>query len=187
MRIIALIGPKRSGKTEVAKILRMHGFTCVKFAQPLKDMILSLPGITKEHVEEDLKDLPCDVFNGKTVRHAMQTLGTEWGRNCIDQDIWLSLWKEKIKGEQFVVVDDCRFANEADAVRDMGGEVWEIKREGRSYDGHSSETGMINIKADLEIANNGMISDLQEKIMFRLNWNKDWRSTSSRVMEGSDA
>ena len=208
MRLIALIGPKRSGKTEVAKILKSKGFACVKFAQPLKDMILSLPGITQEHIEEDLKDLPCDVFNGKTVRHAMQTLGTEWGRNCIDSDLWLSLWKAKIKNRQLVVVDDCRFKNEAQAVRDLDGDIWESRREGVDYAGHSSETEMAEIVPDVTIQNTGSIGDLANQIMSQFGQftfeksqvkrkkyaTENWSGNNleppprqtSRVMEGTD-
>lgn len=194
MRLIALVGPKRSGKSEVAKVLKWHGFTCVKFAQPLKDMILSLPGMTKNHVESDLKDEPCDIFNGKTVRHAMQTLGTEWGRDCIDKNIWLSLWKAKIEGLQLVVTDDCRFVNEAQVIKDLGGEVWEVQRGDLSCEGHSSETEMQNIKAHKIVLNNGNLYDLTLTVQSMLGSVK-WEGEDiepptrepSRVVEGSDA
>jgi hypothetical protein len=163
--MIALVGPKGSGKSAVANILKSKGFATVKFAQALKDMLLALPGITNDHIEGDLKDKPCDVFNGVTVRHAMQTLGTEWGRNCIDQNIWLSLWKAKIHNLQLVVVDDCRFLNEAQAVRDLGGEIWEIRRQGSEYEGHSSETEMSRIESDLTIQNTGSMEDLETSVM----------------------
>jgi hypothetical protein len=207
MKLIALLGPKRSGKSEVAKILGLSGFSNIKFAQPLKDMILSLPGITLAYVETGLKDEPCSVFNGKTPRHAMQTLGTEWGRNCISEDIWLSLWRRRVEGLPLVTVDDCRFQNETEAVRAMGGVVWEVRREPCCYEGHSSETEMSKIKADAVIENNSTLYDLKITVNsmlvdMDLNEGEDsfhslpmWDGAdiepkprkSSRVPEGSDA
>jgi hypothetical protein len=32
---------------------------------------------------------------GITVRHLLRTLGTEWGRECIHPDVWLSDGKEE--------------------------------------------------------------------------------------------
>jgi len=199
MRLIALIGPKRSGKSEVAKVLGWNGFTCVKFAQPLKDMLLSLPGVTNAHVEGDLKEKPSDIFNGKTVRHVMQTLGTEWGRTCIDENIWLSLWKSKIERLRRVVTDDCRFLNEAKAVKDLGGEIWEMRREGLKYEGHSSETEMAKIEPDVVIHNNGTIYDLTlavNAVLGSLDPRDHWDGQDiepppprkpDRAIEGSDA
>lgn len=164
MRLIALVGPKRSGKSEIAKILEWSGFACIKFSQPLKDMLLALPGITLDHIEGHLKDVPCDVLMGQTPRHAMQTLGTEWGRDKIDTDIWLNLWKERIKGLHLVVVDDCRFLNEAFLVKSLGGEIWSVKREHCSYEGHSSETQMSKIESSMTFSNNGSLDDLRVNV-----------------------
>ena len=70
-----------------------------------------------------------------TPRYALQTLGTEWGRQ-LDENIWLlyadrDAAKRKVEG--FGVVPDCRFLNEAKFIRDCGGLLIEIVRPG--YDG----------------------------------------------------
>ena len=157
-------------------------------------MILSLPGITPDHVETDLKDEACSVFNGKTTRHAMQTLGTEWGRNSIAPNIWLSLWKKRVKGLLLVTVDDCRFRNEAKTIRDLGGVIWEVARKDRVYEGHSSETEMAKIKPDDIIDNNGSLYDLKLRVNTMLGafTARDENMSDSgcrpnRIIEGQDA
>ncbi len=49
---------------------------------------------TEDKIEGSLKAKPCSLLAGKTPRHAMQTLGTEWGRNCIGDGFWINLWRE---------------------------------------------------------------------------------------------
>lgn len=68
-----------------------------------------------------------------TPRYALQTLGTEWGRDC-----YPGIWTDYgIRRARFlmdqgydVVITDCRFTNEARAVREAGGQVWQIVRPG---------------------------------------------------------
>lgn len=49
----------------------------------------------------------------------LQLLGTEWGRNTIDKDIWVKClrskadqWFSQQTGDSVVIVGDCRFKNE---------------------------------------------------------------------------
>ena len=131
-RLIALTGYAGSGKSTVAKhLVEKHGFTLVKFAGPLKNMMRAL-GLGDREIEGDLKEQPHPLLCGETPRHAMQTLGTEWGRNCIGQEFWIRAALENAhavldQGGR-VVIDDCRFNNEADAVRALGGEIIQIRR-----------------------------------------------------------
>jgi len=84
--IVVLNGPPSAGKGTVAKYLvREHGFTLHKLAKPIKDMLRALPGITEEHIEGPLKELPTSILNGKSPRWAMQTLGKEW-RETMESD-----------------------------------------------------------------------------------------------------
>lgn len=67
-----------------------------------------------------------------TPRYALQTLGTEWGRQ-INEDIWLLCAEREAVNRQvdgFVVVADCRFVNEAAFIRSRGGLVVKIVRPG---------------------------------------------------------
>src|SRR5699024_8911126 len=115
------------------------GYERVRFAGPLKAMLKAL-GLTDAQVDGDQKEVPSDLLRGLTPRWAMQTLGTEWGRNCIHPNLWVSAWKASIVGKPRVVVDDLRFPNEEAAVRDLGGVVWRVERPGVGESSHASES-----------------------------------------------
>jgi adenylate kinase family enzyme len=101
--LIGITGLAGSGKSEVARVLMEEfGFTRVKFADPLKNMLrtmLSDIGHTAEDVERylegDLKESVVDGI-GVTARRLMITLGTEWGRDQIAPDLWVTLWAARV-------------------------------------------------------------------------------------------
>ena len=132
--IIAISGPAGSGKTALARILcQDHGFTRVRFAGALKAMLLALPGVEPEHVDgsTETKETPLDALGGRTPRHAMQTLGTQWGRGLMGEDFWLRVWRNAVSElpeDTKIVVDDLRFDNEASMVRALGGVIVELRR-----------------------------------------------------------
>lgn len=123
--IVGLCGPKGAGKTEAAKAILKHfgqGAVRLPFAGPLKTMIAAL-GVDDAYINGDRKEEPCPALGGRTARHAMQRLGTEWGRDCMGADFWVDLWKHKAASHPaaVIVADDVRFANEARAIRELGG------------------------------------------------------------------
>lgn len=146
-RVLALCGRAGSGKSTAASYLvEQYGFTLVKFAAPLKDMLRAI-GLTNEQIEGGLKEIPSPLLLGQTPRYAMQTLGTEWGRNMIGEDFWCSVWR--IRAQQVlnaggkVLVDDCRFENELKAVQSLSGSAVYIDRPGlASIGNHASETSL---------------------------------------------
>ena len=88
MRLIAFCGYMGSGKSFAADyLIEKYGYTRVKFAGPLKDMLHTM-GLTEEEIEGGDKDKPSDLLCGRTPRWAMQSLGTEWGRECIGENLW---------------------------------------------------------------------------------------------------
>ena len=166
--VIGLTGLINSGKSTVADyLITQHGFTLIKFAQGLKDMVRAL-GLTQDEIEGVKKELPCDKLNGRTPRYAMQTLGTEWGRNYMGQDFWVNLLVQKVHALEFgtnVVIDDCRFPNEAVAVqRDLQGKVWRIIRGDKSYGIHASEREQLFINQDVILYNHGTLDELLSKV-----------------------
>jgi hypothetical protein len=166
--IIAFTGLAGSGKsTAAAHLCDNHGFERVRFAGPLKDMMRAL-GLTEQEVEGDRKELPCALLCGKTPRWAMQSVGTEWGRDLIGSNLWTNAWQaavDRLPPAVPVVVDDCRFVNEAAAVRANGGALVKIVRPGAGAGaaGHSSEGQDLGIVADT-IANIGTPEDLQYRL-----------------------
>jgi hypothetical protein len=162
--LIGLVGKARSGKDTVATsmvaVLRERVKT-FSFADPLKEFCMQVFGWNRETIfgTSDLRNRPDPRYrrpNGEllTPRFALQTLGTEWGRNCYE-NIWADLgvrraqdWLEAYRNcdcydacdcsaPRIAVLTDCRFVNEAKAVRDAGGLVWKIERPGAGLSGPS--------------------------------------------------
>lgn len=170
--IIGITGLAGSGKSTVALRMRTHhGFHTIKFAGPLKNMLRTL-GLEDRHIEGDLKEVPCDLLGGQTPRHAMITLGTEWGRNLIGPKFWANAWKQAVLDrpafggvKPSVMADDLRFLTEEEALTDLGGTVVRIVRPGQADTGaHVSETEMAQIGADYEILNDGS----KERLWFKV-------------------
>jgi len=153
--IIAFTGHLGCGKTTAAKVLiKEYGFVRVRFADILKRMLKKM-GLSDEQVDGNEKEIPSDILCGHTPRFAMQTLGTEWGRRTIDGDVWVRATMhaiERISDKQLkVVIDDCRFLNEATAIKAAGGMVIKVLRDGYEGDEHQSEREMDLIRSDFQI------------------------------------
>ena len=165
--IVGLAGYLKSGKSEVARALQDKGFQRMRFAQPLKDMIKAL-GLTDAHVDGHLKEEPCELLCGRTPRWAMQTLGTEWGRDLIHSEIWITLWRARalavLGNGGKIVVDDVRFHNELRAVRELDGEVWRVNRPGLVHQAHVSESYIGEMNPDRELMNTRDIEYLRRQV-----------------------
>lgn len=173
--VIGIGGPKGSGKsTLAAHLVREHAFRHLKLADPLKAMLrtfLSCRGLEIDMIERmiegDLKETPTPYLGGKSPRHAMQTLGTEWGRNCLSEDIWKEALLDRIRTVRAeepwcdIVIDDVRFENEAAVVRKAGGLVISLVGRGSVGDVHPSEGGII---ADAYVSNDGSIAELFDEV-----------------------
>ncbi len=168
MTIIAFTGYAGAGKSTAANILIENGWARGKFAAPLKNMLRSLlrdqgviPELIEEMIEGRLKESPSPFLNGRTPRHAMQTLGTEWGRTCIDEDLWVDAAMCSVSGP--TVFDDCRFPNEAAAIRAAGGIVVEVRRQSVGpVNGHVSE---VLPEPDWIVDNNGDLNALRFSVL----------------------
>jgi hypothetical protein len=143
--IVGLCGAIGSGKTTAAMyLIKKHGFWRHRFAQPLKSMLREL-GLTDEQLDGNLKEVPDHkLLGGNTPRRAMQLLGTEWGRT-LNPNIWVDAWKSYVDDcpNSDVVVDDVRFPNEVDAIREMGGRIIKIERPGGAWNTHISENTVL--------------------------------------------
>lgn len=174
-RIIGLWSPApQSGKSTAAAILveLLPGTKIVPFAEPLKVMGVALmrhAGYTWDEATRLLyrdKELPCGLLPGEpTARRLLQTLGTEWGRDCLGEDFWAELWARKAQSVRdtencAVIADDVRFPNEVRAVKAAGGEVWAVVRPSvTDFSGHRSEQNLSAL-VDRVIRNEGDFHDL---------------------------
>ena len=178
VRLIALCSPVMgSGKSVAAShLVANHGFALVKFAGPLKDMTRALlphivpAQLVETHVEGYDKETPLAGFDGLTTRRIMQTLGTEWGRETILPDLWTRIARERCRAilaaGQGVVIDDMRFLNEYDTVRELGGVSRRIVRPDAPRSeavGHASE-GELDRIAMPEIFNDGTVPQLHARL-----------------------
>ena len=165
--LIGLYSPAAgSGKTTLALGLRGHGYVRCRFADPLKAMLSAFlthqgehPDMVARMLDGDLKETPAATLAGRTPRHAMRCLGTEWGRDCMAPDIWVNAAMmragDEIEAGRRVVFDDMRFENEAAAIKRAGGMLVRITRPGlrRQAGEHASEGALNGWQFDLEITN----------------------------------
>jgi len=175
-KLVAFAGRAGSGKSLASQALMERGYKRVKFADGLKNMLRSLyttmgmnPADIERRIEGDLKEEPDPLLNGNTPRWAMQSIGEEWGRKCMDQNIWKSITSTVIRNAMSdgynVVVDDCRYENEAALIRGMAGRVIMIDRvEAISFkDLHESEKFLFS--PDVTIYNTGTPEQLVEDVL----------------------
>jgi len=196
--IVGICGLAGSGKDEVGKILvEKYGFVAIAIADPMKRFLMEMFDFTEEQLwgpsekrnepdkryvrwtaniphmltEEALKVYPGgQVPQYLTPRHALQQLGTEWGRECY-QDVWVDYtmrvarqileegrgyspdrgintlgWSGGFKPEG-VVITDVRMKNEVEGVKKAGGWMIRVIRPGHDevkWD-HNTETEQTTI------------------------------------------
>jgi len=144
--IIGLQGYGGAGKSEVARYLESEfRFKRRHIKTPLADMFAVLlrakfPGISDSDLHEIIdgsrKRDPIPELGGRTSTEIQQFLGTEFGRDFIDPDLWFGIWAAWAKSQKRAVQESVRFANEGS----ICDEVWEIRRPGTGpVNGHSSE------------------------------------------------
>ncbi len=168
--LIGITGQKFSGKSTVAKMLsKMLNYRVVSFADKLKDVTCVLSGCTREQLEDyDFKEsvlVPnhlkpyCGDAEFPTYRAFLQHFGGEVMRG-VNDNIWIDCTLNNC-GENAIIAD-CRFPNEAKAIKEQGGIIIRVEREGlQSSDTHSSETAMREIVPDIIVENNKGLDNLR--------------------------
>lgn len=174
MQVVALIGLKGAGKDTAAQVFELAGWVNLKFATPLKRMLQALVMAQGASYDEalritdgDLKEEPSVYLGGRTGRKAMQTLGTEWGREQMGSTFWIDRFVQSARGvppgTPGLVITDARFPNEFDLVRAVKGEIFRIDRpeltraakEARAAGMlHESECHVLDAVVDGELRNN---------------------------------
>ena len=120
----------------------------------------------------------------KTVRTFLQQLGTDGLRDGLHTNAWVNALFADYRGEycssgasaglakelqQNWIITDCRFPNEAQAVKDHRGIVVRVNRPGvEAINAHPSETSLDDWKFDYVIDNDGDVEDLLEKVLYVL-------------------
>jgi hypothetical protein len=140
--IIGVVGFIGSGKDTVADYLQnFHEFRRESFASTLKDAVAAvfgwdrvlLEGRTKEAREwrEEVDTWWAERLNMPTLtpRWVLQYWGTEVCRRGFHDDIWIASLENKIRNSKDnVVISDCRFPNEIEAIKRAGGKIVWVQR-----------------------------------------------------------
>lgn len=197
---IGLTGRMKSGKGVVKDYLvNRHGFRSMAFAEPVKmASVAAINAALRQIGYGGFMTLEVLDRDKSLLRGMPQFIGTDLGRNYLDSPgIWIDMLVERV-GEWEdqcltqddnvrVVVDDCRFLNEADALRTYGFSIVKIVRpyadrlysiisDLRSYDRnlsfteaeeiarqkmeHESEREVDLIKPDFTLPNQGSVDEL---------------------------
>lgn len=110
MKLIGITGKAGSGKSTTAQLLtdvcseRFLIVQRVAFADALK---------------QTCRDMGWNGVKDAKGRRLLQLIGTEAGRRCIGEDVWIN--KVVLGKADVVIIEDCRFDNEVAWVREQGG------------------------------------------------------------------
>lgn len=141
-KIIGICGWIGSGKDTAADFLvANHGFVRESFAGTLKDAVSVVFGWDRELLEGKTSEARAwreqvDAWWARrlsmphlTPRWVLQNWGTEVLRNHFHSDIWVSSLENKLlKSDYNVVISDCRFPNEIEVIKRLGGAVCWVER-----------------------------------------------------------
>lgn len=169
--LIAITGYKFSGKSLASEALSAYmNYEVFSFATPLKRMICALTGCTMEQLEIfDFKEnsiVPEHLFpycsdDRHNYRSLLQGLG-DYMRDK-NEDIFVDSTLSTC-GKN-AIISDLRFVNEARAVKEAGGIIIRIVRDGISGSSeHKSETQIDLIEPDYIICNNSSLRDFDGRI-----------------------
>lgn len=167
---IGLIGYAGSGKDTVADHLVRHGFARVAFADPVRDVLLSInPLVTRDGLrlrdvveaqgwDRAKREIP-------EVRVLLQGLGVGV-RDALGESVWLDHALQRLDALRGpVVVTDVRYRNEALALRSRNFLLAWVQRPGVGpANAHPSETGIPVELADAVLLNDGDIPELHEAV-----------------------
>jgi len=199
-QVIGICGFISAGKDTAADYLvDIHKFRQDSFAAPLKDAISAVFGWDRAMIEGRTAEARAeretvDTWWAErlgmptlTPRLAMQLWGTEVCRRGFHSDIWIASLESRLRNtSDNIVISDCRFPNEINAVKQAGGKLLWIQRgelpswhimAGKANNGdpvaaeklkclgiHASETAWVGSKFDAIIDNNGTLLELYGQI-----------------------
>lgn len=172
-RFIGLSGYAGSGKDTIADILIERGYERITFAGKLRDAVYAFDPIVDISSDGELMRLSS--FKGMTYqeqkdnlpefRRALQTMGTEVGRNIFGENFWVDIAFANLDVNQKYVITDARFPNEYDAVMARAGRMWRVSRPGFGpINDHPSETSLDEHNFNWHVINDSDIPTLSEKV-----------------------
>lgn len=172
--IVGFNGKAGSGKDTAAQALIDLGWFKYSFAQPIRDGLTAMFGISQADMfNQDIKNLP-DYYQGKSIRYLLQSLGTEWGRRFISENVWIDRTMQICSQHENVVLADVRYDNEAQAIIDAGGIVIQVVRLNNEHinltlkngiASHETEKGISDYLINFTIENNASKQELMNAVI----------------------
>jgi len=203
--IVGITGRIGSGKDTIAEyLIASHSFKKLSFAGSLKDAVAPLFGWDREMLDGITQTSrewreQIDPWWAKrldiphlTPRWVLQHIGTDVLRQHFHTDIWVASLENKLKQtKDNIVITDCRFRNELDAIKSANGITirvergrkpswyntalefqkgvrhfgWAIARSRLEKEGiHESEYSSVGLDYDYTIDNNSTLTDLYAKV-----------------------
>lgn len=187
--IFAITGNKGHGKDTFARAVQSADpeYNIVHFAGALKELAMQVfrlewgqchdPKRKEETLKRPIKlddyvsplrfyvgPLVCERgLIANTPRELLQYVGTEYVRS-VYPSYWLDALSAQLRHVEKALVPDCRFLNEAERIRSLGGKVVRVERPelGENTDAHSSERELSMISVD-HIVTNRTLSQLQRQ------------------------
>lgn len=178
--IIGVTGRASAGKDTVCNYIVRQRRSAVKIAcaDPLKEVCQKIFGTAFDvsdkifYGTQEEKEAPIEAIPGWTGRKILQFIGTEGFRH-VHSEVWSrymigrALQLIESNTAKLVLVSDIRFTSEEKVIRDAGGIIVRVKRpEADSVEAtHPSELGVLDIKEDYVIDNQGRELYLLEKLI----------------------
>jgi len=179
IKLIGITGKAGSGKDTAADyIAEKYGYRKYNLADPIKKALNAMFGWDMSYWDDrEWKETILPKI-GVSPRVLAQTLGTEWGREIINEQIWLHIAEDLVESvahshsHNGVVIPDLRFDNEALWMKNLSDtkpyvdnyKIVKIERSDIDYvdnTKHSSESGVSSTFIDNFVNNNGSIDDLE--------------------------
>lgn len=170
LKIIALTGPKGSGKDTVARMIaeQYDNVRTIAFADPIKKVINDLFDLdpSNNNQYDEFKRTQVTYQLPGYLSHAVH------GRDLVREIGMLMRGYDEDQFNQYVVnciryepdnvwiVTDVRFENEFELMQNLGAKIIQITHPDCNYDGHVTERGFADKPVDFTIANDGSLSDL---------------------------
>lgn len=162
----------RVGKSTACDYLvKFYGFTSLAFADPLKEAVKIIYGLSEEQVNGRLKNI-VDEFWNETPRQILQRVGTDSIRKGHRGDVWVKSMERRLlkNPENNWAISDIRFPDEANMIKYLGGYVIKIngtfsEKQEIISSNHESEIAMKSYEEwNAVIDNNGSLKDFYKKL-----------------------
>lgn len=166
--LIGLTGYGRSGKNSVADILTDEfGYTQRAFADPLKRLLRKADPTVAAWVTCDCpqawESARKDITIGRILRRKMQDFGAAM-REEMGEHVWIDTLARSMPQSKNIVISDVRTEAEENFVRERGGVIWWVDREGVGPANDDATETFRPSFMDKNISNDGTLEDLRETV-----------------------